>query len=238
MAPIGKRPRAISKTVALLYRAAIEPYSRDNRTGLPMWTRSFLWAGVLSSVAAAALTVAVLWLALLAVERASVASVGWVATLIRYWMIPGIPGAAVYALCWHRVVFRKRDYSVRNTWRLIFVSYLVAMIVGAIATLIFLVVSMLTGRGPMPPGASPWQWLVMTLTVYGFLILLFYLPAAGTLLLIPYLLVAAPVAFLQRALLLRMFGSGRPTAGAGPLAAPPMPGRPPSRDRGALSPER
>ena len=204
----------------MLYQAAIEPYSRDNRTGLPMWTRSFLWAGVLSSVAAAALTVGGLWLALLVLEQASVTSVGWVATLLRYWMIPGIPGAAVYALCWHRVVFRKRDYSVRNTWRLIFVSYLVAMIVGVIAILIFLA---LVGWGPMPPGASPWQWLLMTLTVYGFLILLFYLPAAGTLLLIPYLLVAGPVAFLQRALLLRMFGPGRPTAGAGPPGASPMP---------------
>jgi len=193
-----------------------------------MWTRSFLWAGVLSSVVAAALTVGVLWLSLLAVEQVGAGSVQWVTTLLRYWMIPGIPGASVYALCWHRVVFRKRDYSVRNTWRLIFVSYLVAMIVGAIATLIFLV---LVGWGPMPPGASPWQWLLMMLMGFGFLILIVYLPAAGTLLLIPYLLAAGPVAFLQRGLLLRMFGSGRPTAGAGPLAAPPMPGRPPSRDR-------
>jgi len=184
-----------------------------------MWTRSFLVAGLLSSVVAAALTVGGLWLALFAAERAGArflptSFLKEYMYALRYWMLPGIPGALIYAVCWYRVIYRKRDYSWRKTCWLIGVSYLVACVVGGIVMLVFVPFAMLTrpDRPPSIPGVAPWLELAVTMASAEILIILFYVPMSGVLLAIPFLLVATPVAFLQRALLLGAFSPRGPGA--------------------------
>jgi len=173
-----------------------------------MWTRTFLWVGVLSSLVAGALAVGLLWLALFAVERAGgqvsqlLRDVGY---LLRSWMIPGVPGAIIYAICWHVMVFRKRDYSLRNTWALIGASYLAAIIVGGIVMIIFVpIASLMNPDKPSIFGLSPAQGLIPLLALVLFFVPM-YMVMAGVLLAIPFLLVAGPLALLQRMLLLRMF---------------------------------
>jgi hypothetical protein len=177
-----------------------------------MWTRSFLLAGVLSSIVAAALTVGGLWLALFAAERAGAqffpaSFLKQSMSALQYWMLPGIPGALIYAICWHRVIYRKRDYSWRNTAWLVAVSYLVACLVGGLVMLVFVPFAMLTrpDKPPSLPGTAPWLGFAITFASAELLIVLFYVPMAGALLAVPFLLVAAPVACLQRALLLKAF---------------------------------
>jgi len=191
----------------------LPPHSFGDRNEDSMWTRGFLWAGLLSSIVAAAFTVGSLWLMLFALERAgaqflATSGLKEYAYILRYWMLPGIPGALIYAICWYGVVYRKRDYSLRNTCWLVAVSYLVAFVVGGIVMLVFVPYAMLIrAERPSPiPGFSSWLGFAMTIILVEGLIALIYMPLAGAMLAIPFLLVAAPIAYLQRALLLKVFG--------------------------------
>ena len=172
-----------------------------------MWSRGLFRAGVSTSFVAAALVAGGLWLGLYGLEQAGSRfpplSLLKELHVLRGWMLPGLPAACLYAVCWHRVIFRQRDYSPRRTWWLIVVSYLMAMIVGTIGIFTFVAFGMLTTMTSLAELPA----MLLALAFMAFVAGMAYMPLAGALLFVPYLIVAVPVAFLQRALLLQAFGA-------------------------------
>jgi hypothetical protein len=170
-----------------------------------MWTRRFLWAGVASSVVAAAITVAGFAALVLAAE--------WAATkllplqgfmgILWAWMPLGILGAFIYAICWYRFVYASRDYSPGNTVALMGASYVITTAAGAIqfwGPILFGVLTQTSG--------TPFEIIFMAFVMGG--MALFWTFGVGLMLFIPYALAATPTAFLQRAVLLRAFRSPEP----------------------------
>ena len=173
-----------------------------------MWTRRFLWVGVVSSVMAGALVLGGIWGLLLAAEWATARFLPSLPLKdgmeqARVWIPFGIPGAIVYAACWHRIVFARRDYSRGNTVFLVLVSYCAALIVGGIVTLAALMFGALLNPVTLLSA-------IMSLLLLAAMVLLVFLPVAAAMLVVPYFLVATPAAFLQRAVLLRAFNARAP----------------------------
>jgi len=164
-----------------------------------MWSRSFLIWGLVTGTVAAALALFGLWVML---EAAS----------LGFPFMFCLPGLLLYPACWYAVVFRTRNYSSTQ------VVMLVAATFGAVWLLLFIIMTAagiyvsltmiaeatnqtMAARAPnegaaallVVAAAAPLALPLMTL--FGAIIL----P-------IPYFVVATPVAFLHRAMLLNTFG--------------------------------
>jgi hypothetical protein len=174
-----------------------------------MWTRRFLWAGVVSSVVAAAITVAGFAALVFAAELAAgkpmpSSPLQGFMEVLRAWMLLGILGVVIYAICWYRLVYASRDYSPGNTVALMGVSYIITAAVGSIpfwGPTLFEILTRTSG--------TPMEIIFMAFGMG--MMVLFWTLGVGMLLFIPYELVATPIAFLQRAVLLRAFRSPEPT---------------------------
>jgi hypothetical protein len=164
-----------------------------------MWSRPFLWTGLVSGFAVAALALGALWLALYLGTNGK--DPGWTfANVVKF----ALPGLIVYPACWYAVVFRRRDYALSRTMWLVLVTFgVVCIVVGAFLVaggLYVAVDTLLTAPHPWKAlwfaAAAPFAYAF--LTAFG-----------AALLIIPYAIIATPMALLHRWLLLRAFPASR-----------------------------
>ena len=158
-----------------------------------MWSRRFLQTGLLSGVAVAALTFAGLWLGLFFVVFGDKDPTRTFANMVTF----ALPGVIAYPACWHMVIFRLRDYSLYRTMMLVLATFGAVSAVAAAFMIIgglYVAITMMFGL------AQPWKLapaLIVTPLAY----------ALGTaigvvILILPYPMVATPMAVLHRWLLL------------------------------------
>jgi hypothetical protein len=174
-----------------------------------MWSRRFLWTGLTSGIAVAALTLAGLWLAVFVVSSSKNPMVTF-ANMVIF----ALPGLFVYSACWYALIFRYRDYSLYRTMLLVVATFgAVSAVVAALMMVggFYVAITMLLAV------AQPWKLapaLVVAPLAYAFM------TAMGAIfLIVPYVIVATPMALLHRWLLLKLFawvGPAAPAFGAGP----------------------
>jgi hypothetical protein len=159
-----------------------------------MWSQRFLWAGVSSSVVAAAIALFCVlllfyWLLLLywILSESMTPPPNFTYRLISPFSVSYL----VYAACWYFLIFRPRNYSIAQTS--ILVSYIYPISCGLIGAIIGVWSVFRHGLNPqahffdVPISIVIW-------TIAGFAIFL-----------TPYILIAFPMAYLQRFLLLWLF---------------------------------
>jgi len=165
-----------------------------------MWSRSFLIWGLVTGTVVAALALAGLWLVLSAVSLAPIP------------VLFCMPGLLIYPACWYAVVFRAHSYSTTRVFTLVAVTF------GAVWLLMIIVMSAvglyfaytIVAHGANKQDAMLLAGVHLTLplvTVIGAIILV-----------IPYFVVATPIAFLHRSMLLNKFAPG--TSGGGRALSP------------------
>jgi hypothetical protein len=174
-----------------------------------MWSRRFLWTGLTSGIAVAALTLAGLWLAVFVVSGSKNPMVTF-ANMVIF----AIPGFFVYSACWYALIFRHRDYSLYRTMLLVVATFgAVSAVVAAFMMVggFYVAITMLLAV------AQPWK--LAPALVVGPLAYAFMTAMGAILLIVPYVIVATPMALLHRWLLLKLFawvGPAAPAFGAGP----------------------
>ena len=89
-----------------------------------MWSRRFLWTGLSSGTAVAALTLAGLFLVLF-VWFGGKSSDSKIVALAS-------PGVIVAPACWYVIIFRQRDYSLSKTMMLVGVAFGVVTLIIAL----------------------------------------------------------------------------------------------------------
>jgi hypothetical protein len=175
-----------------------------------MWSRRFLWTGLTSGIVAAALTLAELWLAVFAVSGSKDPRVTFASMIIF-----ALPGLFVYSACWYVLIFRHRDYSPYRTMVLVVATFgAVSAVVAAFMVVggFYVAITMLLAV------AQPWK--VAPVLIVGPLAYAFMAAMGAIFLIVPYLIVATPMAWLHRWLLLKLFA----TAGhAAPNIRPSVP---------------
>jgi hypothetical protein len=160
-----------------------------------MWSKRFLWAGVSSGIiAAVVLLFSVLllfyWTNFLFWSLSD--SLAAPPHFAYYSMIsPFSVSYLVYPACWYFLIFRTRDYSIAQTLILVSCIYpissaLIGAIMGAWDTFRY-------GLS-QPPHSFDRPISIAIWTIAGFVLFL-----------MPYILIAFPVAYLQRFLLLWLF---------------------------------
>jgi hypothetical protein len=173
-----------------------------------MWSRRFLWTGLTSGIAVAALTLAEIWLAVFAVSGSKNPMVSF-ANMVVF----ALPGLIVYSACWYMIIYRHRDYSLHRTMVLVVATF---GTVSAVVAAFMMVGGLYVAISMMLTVAKPWI-VAPALVVAPFAYAL--MTAIGAVLLIvPYMITATPMALLHRWLLLKIFGS------AGTAAANVSPG--------------
>jgi hypothetical protein len=178
-----------------------------------MWSPRFLWTGLSSGVVIAALTLAELWLALFVVSGSRDPS--WtIANVVKF----TLPGLIVYSVCWYAVIFRRRNYSLYRTLALVLATFAA---VSAVVAVLTMAAGLYVGITAMLAVSQPWKfapfvmlgpfaYALMTMIGVAFLI-------------IPYMIVATPMALLHRWLLLKIFVS---TGSSAPTVTPSLSGAP------------
>jgi hypothetical protein len=159
-----------------------------------MWSRRFLWTGLSSGTAVAALTLAGMFLVLFVWFGGKSPD----SKIVAF----ASPGVIIAPACWYVIIFRQRDYSLSKTMMLVGVAFgVVSLIIALIA--FGVVLSMI----------SPARWRIESFLTAGDIA--FRIAFAGALFLVlPYVIVAPPMALLHRWLLLKIFAS------TGSMAAP------------------
>jgi len=174
-----------------------------------MWSRQLLWTGLATGVAVAALTLAELWLALFIGSGNKDPSSSF-ANVVGF----ALPGLIVYSACWYVVIFCSRDYSLYRTIVLVFATFgAVSAIVVAFKTIDGLYLAITTA-----PTTASLGKVVQFITLGPFVYVLLTVIGA-IILIIPYLIVATPMALLHRWLLLKIFTA----AGSHGVVANPLP---------------
>jgi hypothetical protein len=180
-----------------------------------MWSNRFLWTGLSSGFAVAALVLGGLWLALFVVFGTKDPT--WsLANIVRF----TLPGLIVYPTCWYRVIFRYRNYSLYQTMVLVVVTFgAVSVIVAAFMIVGGFYVAVTT----LLAAAQSWKVaLFAALVPFAYALMV----SIGAIILIaPYMIFATPMALAHRWLLLMLFGSAGPTPP--PFTRSPYPVPPP-----------
>jgi hypothetical protein len=164
-----------------------------------MWSRRFLLAGILTGSAAAALAlVRISWALFLA---SGGGDPRWTPANA---MTSGAIGVIIYPACRYFLVYRARDYSTLQTWCLIGVAYGVTC--GLVIAVLFFGMFYPAGQliSQLSLAKPEAAWFALMALLAPFLIVIFALIASG-IIGIAYVVIAAPIAFLHRFALLRMF---------------------------------
>jgi hypothetical protein len=162
-----------------------------------MWSRRFLWIGLTSGIAVAALTLAEIWFAVFAVSGSKNPMVSF-ANMVVF----ALPGLIVYSACWYMIIYRRRDYSLHRTMVLVVATF---GTVSAVVAAFMMVGGLYVAISMMLTVAKPWI-VAPALVVAPFAYAL--MTAIGAVLLIvPYMITATPMALLHRWLLLKIFAS-------------------------------
>ena len=161
-----------------------------------MWSRQFLIQGLASATFIAAISLGLMWLILAAGDVRE----GLPARMV----LPGIVGIVTYPLSWWRVIHRTRDYSRQRTIFLVVVTYCWSCCLLAIAMVVLGVLKL--SMGPLL-GAAPDPEFRLG---HVFLLTFLFIFVGGLLMLIPFAIVATPMAFAHRAMMLTSFGKPEP----------------------------
>jgi hypothetical protein len=165
-----------------------------------MWSRHFLIAGLLSGAVAAGIALAAIWLVIFAAHGGG--DPAWTpANSVQ----AGALGIVVYPLAWYYLIYHKQDYSLRRTWHLVIATY------AAVSSLAILVIFV----GMLYPALQlAWiavsqprlesLWMIAGAFLAPFIAAFLSLIVAGFIG-IAYVAIAAPIAFLHRLALLRLF---------------------------------
>jgi ABC-type Na+ efflux pump permease subunit len=164
-----------------------------------MWSRQFLWTGLASGVVVAALTLAGIWLTIF-LALGDTSPTFTLANSARL----AAAGLLVYPLCWFFVIFRTRDYSPLRTLLLVIVTFVaVTAIVGAILIGLFTYGAMTMLMSAQPGRITEAASILAWVPVGAVIVVLIGI----TIMIVPYLIIATPMAFLHRGLLLKIFFS-------------------------------
>ena len=175
-----------------------------------MWSRRFLWIGLTSGIAVAAMTLAELWLAVFAMYGGKNPTASF-ANMVVF----ALPGLMVYSACWYMVIYRYRDYSLQRTMVLVVATF---GAVSAVVAAFMMIGGLYVAISMMLTVAKPWK--VAPVLVVAPLSYAFMTAIGAVLLIVPYMITATPMAFLHRWLLLKIFAS------AGTAASNMSPGVP------------
>jgi hypothetical protein len=162
-----------------------------------MWSRRFLWTGLTSGIAVAALTLAEIWLAVFAVSGSKNPMVSF-ANMVVF----ALPGLIAYSASWYMVIYRHRDYALRRTMVLVVATF---GTVSAVVAAFMMIGGLYVAISMMLTVAKPWKVapvLVVAPFAYAFMTAM-----GAVLLIVPYLITATPMALLHRWLLLKIFAS-------------------------------
>jgi hypothetical protein len=113
------------------------------------------------------------------------------------------PGLIVAPACWYLMIFRARNYSLWRTMMLVGVTFAV----GSICVALLMLISALISATPTP------MWKLARALILDGVIALIITYIGARALVIPYVIVALPMALLHRRLLLKIFAT---TASANP----------------------
>jgi len=179
-----------------------------------MWSHRFLWTGLSSGAAVAAFALAGLWLTLFVLSGSKDPTSG-LAGIVLF----ALPGLIVYSACWYMVIFRHRNYSLYRTMMLVIATFCT---VSAVVAAFMIMGGFYVAITTLLAAAQPWSSASLiavaplaytALTAFGAIILI-----------IPYMIVATPMALFHRWLLLTIFGSANsatPSTGPGIPIIPP-----------------
>jgi hypothetical protein len=157
-----------------------------------MWSHRFLWTGLVSCVAIAAIAIAGLWL--LVFVYSGDKDPHWTVANITKFLIPGL---IVYPATWYVVIFRARSYSLPRTMRLVVSTFAAG---AAVVGIVLVVGGLYVAVSAIMSVSQPWKALPFLIigpfayalmTVFGIIILI-----------VPFMIVATPLALLHRWLLL------------------------------------
>jgi hypothetical protein len=165
-----------------------------------MWSRGFLWLGLVSGVAAATMAIAALWLGIFIYSGDKDPS--WTVANITKFTVPGV---LIYPAAWYVVIFRSRDYSLSRTFRLVVATFAAG---AAITGIVLMVGGVFVALSAIMSVAHPWK--ALPLLIVGPFAYAFMTVFGVVILIIPYLIVAIPTALLHRWLLLTAYTSLRP----------------------------
>jgi hypothetical protein len=141
-----------------------------------------------------ALSLAGLWLVLFVVSGSK--DPGWTgANIVKFAM----PGIVFYPACWYVTIFRRRDYALGRTMVLVVATFAtVGIVVNAIMMIggFYAAITILRDTGP--------RWQVLPIIVLGPLAYALATLIGAIILIVPYLVVATPMALAHRWLLLEI----------------------------------
>src|ERR1700737_806155 len=164
-----------------------------------MWSNRFLWTGLSSGVAIAALALGGLWLAFFVVSGTKDPT--WT---FAHMVDLALPGLIVYPACWYVVIFLYRDYSLYRTMVLVGATFAaVTAIVAAFMTIGSIYVVLTTF-------AAAQLWKVALLAASATFAYAFMVAFGAIILIVPYVIVATPMALAHRWLLLKIFAPAAP----------------------------
>jgi hypothetical protein len=178
-----------------------------------MWSRRFLWTGLSTGAVFALLAVAIMWLALFAASGSKDPT--WtIANVVRFALL----GPIIYPVCWYAIIFRPRNYSFRRTMVLVACTFGTGCAVVAVFLIGGAEIALTSRAGSLMEAAI---YAVISPFVYGLMTLI-----GAVILIIPYAIVAAPMALLHRWLLLRLFAPSSSTTGTGGRSMSALTGKP------------
>ena len=169
-----------------------------------MWSRRFLWTALSSGVAVAALTLGGLWLALFVMSGSKDPT--WTpANIVKF----ALPGLFVYSACWYTVIFRNRNYSVHQTMVLVVATF---GAVSVVAATVMMIAGLYVAMTILLKLALSWK--VASFAALGLLAyvasIAIWVALGAVILILPYMIFAAPMALLHRWLLLKLFAAVGP----------------------------
>lgn len=165
-----------------------------------MWSRRFLWSGLASSVLVAAIAASTIWVGM-----------NYLIPFVTGYFGLSMVGMAIYPLLWYLLVYRRRSYSNATTFCLIGATYVAS---SAIIIVWFMLIGLKlsnemnahmveratqSGRPPAPHIEKIVHNTPFSYGGLGFL-------GAG-LLLLPFVAIAGPLAFVHRGVLIRNFST-------------------------------
>jgi hypothetical protein len=171
-----------------------------------MWSRGFLWTGLLSGVAIAAMAIAALWLGVFVYSGDK--DPAWTVANIAKFTLPGL---IVYPASWYMVIFRSRDYSLSRTMRLTAFTFAAGT---AVVGIVLMVGGLFVAIDAIMSVSQPWKalpFLILGPVAYAIMTAL-----GVVILIVPYTIVATPTVLLHRWLLLTVFAYSGPATPSPP----------------------
>jgi hypothetical protein len=172
-----------------------------------MWSRRFLWIGLSSGAVVAALTLTAIWLVLFVAFLSDSKDPSWTfANMVKL----AVPALVIYPVSWYFVIFRRRDYSLYRTLMLVIATFCATSAAVALVMVLVSIYHVVAIFLRAPRAFLTAKGLTMlSILVWAPVASLLVVAIGAAILIVPYLIVATPMALLHRWLLLCAFGSSQ-----------------------------